>query len=102
VVASGAVERYKKELQQEIPRWTCFRFSDLHHSSAAAELGLMPIRWPDTGVRQFLGAMRTSLSEDLEGAIHCAFCASLMRGKHVRARAAGARGAGARGAGRKR
>src|SRR5947209_13718272 len=89
VVAVGClVERYKKELQEEIPEVDLFLgFSDLHHLvPALAERGLItdPIaRHP--GVREFLGdAPHVRYLKISEGCDHtCAFCAiPLMRGKH--------------------
>ncbi|HVH67690.1 MAG TPA: 30S ribosomal protein S12 methylthiotransferase RimO [Gemmatimonadales bacterium] len=89
VVAVGClVQRYKQELQQEIPEVDLFLgFSDLHHLvPALAERGLItdPVaRHP--GVRQFLGtAAHVRYLKISEGCDHtCAFCAiPLMRGKH--------------------
>ena len=89
VVAVGClVQRYKHELQQEIPEVDLFLgFSDLHHLvPALAERGLIddPVaRHP--GVRQFLGdAPHVRYLKISEGCDHtCAFCAiPLMRGKH--------------------
>ncbi len=89
VVAVGClVQRYKQELQQEIPEVDLFLgFSDLHHLvPALAERGLIddPVaRHP--GVRQFLGdAPHVRYLKISEGCDHtCAFCAiPLMRGKH--------------------
>src|SRR5256886_2171104 len=89
VVAVGClVQRYKQELQQEIPEVDLFLgFSDLHHLvPALAERGLItdPIaRHP--GVREFLGAApHVRYLKISEGCDHtCAFCAiPLMRGKH--------------------
>ena len=89
VVAVGClVQRYKQELQQEIPEVDLFLgFSDLHHLvPALAERGLItdPIaRHP--GVREFLGdAPHVRYLKISEGCDHtCAFCAiPLMRGKH--------------------
>src|SRR5256885_6486864 len=89
VVAVGClVERYKKELQEEIPEVDLFlRFSDLHHLvPALAERGLIedPLA-SHPGVRQFLGdATHVRYLKISEGCDHtCAFCAiPLMRGKH--------------------
>jgi ribosomal protein S12 methylthiotransferase len=89
VVAVGClVQRYKKELQDEIPEVDLFLgFSDLHHLiPELAQRGLIddPIaRHP--GVRQFLGdAPHVRYLKISEGCDHtCAFCAiPLMRGKH--------------------
>ncbi len=89
VVAVGClVERYKKELQQEIPEVDLFLgFSDLHHLvPQLAERGLIadPVA-EHPGVRQFLGdAAHVRYLKISEGCDHtCAFCAiPLMRGKH--------------------
>src|SRR2546422_957019 len=89
VVAVGClVERYKKELQEEIPEVDLFLgFSDLHHLvPALAERGLIedPLA-SHPGVRQFLGdATHVRYLKISEGCDHtCAFCAiPLMRGKH--------------------
>src|SRR5947199_6330906 len=89
VVAVGClVERYKKELQEEIPEVDLFLgFSDLHHLvPALAERGLIedPLA-AHPGVRQFLGGPRhVRYLKISEGCDHtCAFCAiPLMRGKH--------------------
>src|SRR5947209_16865525 len=89
VVAVGClVQRYKQELQREMPEVDLFLgFSDLHHLvPALAERGLItdPIaRHP--GVREFLGdAPHVRYLKISEGCDHtCAFCAiPLMRGKH--------------------
>jgi ribosomal protein S12 methylthiotransferase len=89
VVAVGClVQRYKEELQQEIPEVDLLLgFSDLHHLvPALAARGLIddPVaRHP--GVRQFLGdAPHVRYLKISEGCDHtCAFCAiPLMRGKH--------------------
>lgn len=89
VVAVGClIERYKKDLQREIPELDlCLGFGDLHKLvPALAEMGLIkdPVR-RHPGARQFLG--RDSHMRYLkisEGCDHtCAFCAiPLMRGKH--------------------
>src|SRR5881397_310366 len=89
VVAVGClVERYKQELQQEIPEVDLFLgFSDLHHLvPALAERGLIddPLA-THPGVRQFLAdASHVRYLKISEGCDHtCAFCAiPLMRGKH--------------------
>ena len=89
VVAVGClVQRYKKELQEEIPEVDLFLgFSDLHHLvPALAERGLIddPLA-THPGVRQFLGdASHVRYLKISEGCDHtCAFCAiPLMRGKH--------------------
>jgi ribosomal protein S12 methylthiotransferase len=89
VVAVGClVERYKRELQQEIPEVDLFLgFSDLHHLvPELAERGLIedPLA-AHPGVRQFLGAQpHVRYLKISEGCDHtCAFCAiPLMRGKH--------------------
>lgn len=89
VVAVGClVQRYKQDLQQEIPEVDLFLgFSDLHHLvPALAERGLIadPVaRHP--GVRQLLGGDgHVRYLKISEGCDHtCAFCAiPLMRGKH--------------------
>jgi len=89
VVAVGClVQRYKKELAEEIPEVDLFLgFSDLHHLvPQLAERGLIddPVaRHP--GVRQFLGDQpHVRYLKISEGCDHtCAFCAiPLMRGKH--------------------
>jgi ribosomal protein S12 methylthiotransferase len=89
VVAVGClVQRYKDELQREIPEVDLFLgFSDLHHLvPALAERGLIddPLA-THPGVRQFLGdASHVRYLKISEGCDHtCAFCAiPLMRGKH--------------------
>src|SRR5438445_8465375 len=92
VKAVGAVgclvERYKQELQTEIPEVDLFLgFSDLHHLvPALAERGLIddPVA-AHPGVRQFLGDQaHVRYLKISEGCDHtCAFCAiPLMRGKH--------------------
>ena len=89
VVAVGClVQRYKQELEQEIPEVDLFLgFSDLHHLvPALAERGLIddPLAG-HPGVRQFLGdAPHVRYLKISEGCDHtCAFCAiPLMRGKH--------------------
>src|SRR5207249_3644306 len=89
VVAVGClVQRYKQELQREIPEVDLFLgFSDLHHLvPALAERGLIedPLA-SHPGVRQFLGdATHVRYLKISEGCDHtCAFCAiPLMRGKH--------------------
>src|SRR6266480_4441681 len=89
VVAVGClVQRYKEELQQEIPEVDLFLgFSDLHHLvPALAERGLItdPVA-SHPGVRQFLGdSPHVRYLKISEGCDHtCAFCAiPLMRGKH--------------------
>ena len=89
VVAVGClVQRYKQELEQEIPEVDLFLgFSDLHHLvPALAERGLIddPLT-SHPGVRQFLGdAPHVRYLKISEGCDHsCAFCAiPLMRGKH--------------------
>jgi len=89
VVAVGClVQRYKQELQREIPEVDLFLgFSDLHHLvPELASRGLIadPVaRHP--GVRQFLGdSAHVRYLKISEGCDHtCAFCAiPLMRGKH--------------------
>jgi ribosomal protein S12 methylthiotransferase len=89
VVAVGClIERYKKDLEREIPEVDLFLgFSDLHRLvPALAERGLLddPVaRHP--GVRQFLGdGAHVRYLKISEGCDHtCAFCAiPLMRGKH--------------------
>jgi ribosomal protein S12 methylthiotransferase len=89
VVAVGClVQRYRRELEAEIPEVDLFLgFSDLHRLiPALAERGLIadPVaRHP--GVRQFLGdAPHVRYLKISEGCDHtCAFCAiPLMRGKH--------------------
>src|SRR6058998_3802018 len=89
VVAVGClVQRYKEELQDEIPEVDLFLgFSDLHRLvPALAERGLIddPLA-THPGVRQFLGeATHVRYLKISEGCDHtCAFCAiPLMRGKH--------------------
>src|SRR5438876_11515439 len=89
VVAVGClVQRYKHELQTEIPEVDLFLgFSELHHLvPALAERGLItdPIA-AHPGVRQFLGDQpHVRYLKISEGCDHtCAFCAiPLMRGKH--------------------
>ena len=89
VVAVGClVQRYKQELQQEIPEVDLFLgFSDLHHLvPELAERGLItdPVA-AHPGVRQFLGqAAHVRYLKISEGCDHtCAFCAiPLIRGKH--------------------
>jgi len=89
VVAVGClVQRYKQELQQEIPEVDLFLgFSDLHHLvPELAERGLItdPVAG-HPGVRQFLGqGAHVRYLKISEGCDHtCAFCAiPLMRGKH--------------------
>jgi ribosomal protein S12 methylthiotransferase len=90
VVAVGClVERYKRELEQEIPEVDLFLgFADLHKLvPALAERGLIddPVaRHP--GVRQLVtgDAVHVRYLKISEGCDHtCAFCAiPLMRGKH--------------------
>src|SRR5439155_1019680 len=82
------VERYKRELAQEIPEVDLFLgFSDLHHLvPALPERGLIddPVA-VHPGVRQFLGdQVHVRYLKISEGCDHtCAFCAiPLMRGKH--------------------
>lgn len=89
VVAAGClVQRYKQELQAEIPEVDLFLgFSDLHHLvPELSRRGLIedPIAG-HPGVRQFLGdAPHVRYLKISEGCDHtCAFCAiPLMRGKH--------------------
>ncbi|PYP56325.1 MAG: 30S ribosomal protein S12 methylthiotransferase RimO [Gemmatimonadetes bacterium] len=89
VVAVGClVQRYKEELQREIPEVDLFLgFSDLHHLvPALAQRGLIadPLA-THPGVRQFLGdSTHVRYLKISEGCDHtCAFCAiPLMRGKH--------------------
>jgi ribosomal protein S12 methylthiotransferase len=89
VVAVGClVQRYKQELQREIPEVDLFLgFSDLHHLvPELASRGLIadPVAG-HPGVRQFLGDQRhVRYLKISEGCDHtCAFCAiPLMRGKH--------------------
>jgi ribosomal protein S12 methylthiotransferase len=89
VVAVGClVQRYKKELQAEIPEVDLFLgFSDLHHLiPELAGRGLIPDPVAaHPGVRQFLGDQpHVRYLKISEGCDHtCAFCAiPLMRGKH--------------------
>jgi len=89
VVAVGClVQRYKHELQTEIPEVDLFLgFSDLHHLvPELARRGLIedPVA-SHPGVRQFLGEQpHVRYLKISEGCDHtCAFCAiPLMRGKH--------------------
>ncbi|HET7791287.1 MAG TPA: 30S ribosomal protein S12 methylthiotransferase RimO [Gemmatimonadales bacterium] len=89
VVAVGClVQRYKKELQEEMPEVDLFLgFSDLHHlvpELAARGLITDPVA-AHPGVRQFLGdTPHVRYLKISEGCDHtCAFCAiPLMRGKH--------------------
>ena len=91
VVAVGClVQRYKQELQTEIPECDLFLgFSELHHLvPELAQRGLItdPVA-SHPGVRQFLGGQSGGHVRYLkisEGCDHtCAFCAiPLMRGKH--------------------
>ena len=89
VVAVGClIQRYKKELQAEIPEVDLFLgFSDLHHlvpELAARGLIADPAAG-HPGVRQFLGDQpHVRYLKISEGCDHtCAFCAiPLMRGKH--------------------
>jgi len=89
VVAVGClVQRYKEELQREIPEVDLFLgFSDLHHLvPALAQRGLIadPLA-THPGVRHFLGdSTHVRYLKISEGCDHtCAFCAiPLMRGKH--------------------
>ena len=89
VVAVGClVQRYKQELQREIPEVDLFLgFSDLHHLvPELAQRGLIddPVA-AHPGVRQFLGDQpHVRYLKISEGCDHtCAFCAiPLMRGKH--------------------
>jgi len=89
VVAVGClVQRYKEELQHEIPEVDLFLgFSDLHHLvPELARRGLIadPVA-SHPGVRQFLGDQpHVRYLKISEGCDHtCAFCAiPLMRGKH--------------------
>lgn len=89
VIAVGClIERYRKELAEEIPEVDLFLgFSDLHKLvPALAERGLMKdplVEHP--GVRQYFGQTRhVRYLKISEGCDHtCAFCAiPLMRGKH--------------------
>ena len=89
VVAVGClVQRYKSELQAEMPEVDLFLgFSDLHHlMPELAKRGLItdPVT-AHPGVRQFLGEQpHVRYLKISEGCDHtCAFCAiPLMRGKH--------------------
>ncbi len=89
VVAVGClVQRYKQELEREIPEVDLFLgFSDLHHLvPELARRGLIddPVAH-HPGVRQFLGDQpHVRYLKISEGCDHtCAFCAiPLMRGKH--------------------
>jgi ribosomal protein S12 methylthiotransferase len=89
VVAVGClVQRYKQELQTEIPEVDLFLgFSELHHLvPELARRGLIddPVA-AHPGVRQFLGDQsHVRYLKISEGCDHtCAFCAiPLMRGKH--------------------
>ena len=89
VVAVGClIQRYKQELQQEIPEVDLFLgFSDLHHLiPELAKRGLIadPVA-SHPGVREFLGDQpHVRYLKISEGCDHtCAFCAiPLMRGKH--------------------
>jgi len=89
VVAVGClVQRYKKELQAEMPEVDLFLgFSDLHHLvPELAQRGLIddPVA-SHPGVREFLGDQpHVRYLKISEGCDHtCAFCAiPLMRGKH--------------------
>jgi ribosomal protein S12 methylthiotransferase len=89
VVAVGClVQRYKQELQKEIPEVDLFLgFSELHHLvPELAQRGLIadPVA-EHPGVRQFLGDQsHVRYLKISEGCDHtCAFCAiPLMRGKH--------------------
>ena len=89
VVAVGClVQRYKHELQTEIPEVDLFLgFSELHHLvPELAKRGLIddPVA-AHPGVRQFLGEQsHVRYLKISEGCDHtCAFCAiPLMRGKH--------------------
>ena len=89
VVAVGClVQRYREELQHEIPEVDLFLgFSDLHHLvPELARRGLIvdPVA-SHPGVRQFLGDQpHVRYLKISEGCDHtCAFCAiPLMRGKH--------------------
>ncbi|MGE5804115.1 MAG: 30S ribosomal protein S12 methylthiotransferase RimO [Gemmatimonadota bacterium] len=89
VVAVGClVQRYKHELQTEIPEVDLFLgFSELHHLvPELAQRGLIedPVA-QHPGVRQFLGEQsHVRYLKISEGCDHtCAFCAiPLMRGKH--------------------
>ena len=89
VVAAGClIQRYKQELQAEMPEVDLFLgFSDLHHLvPELARRGLLADPVADhPGVRQFLGdTPHVRYLKISEGCDHtCAFCAiPLMRGKH--------------------
>src|SRR5258705_1098167 len=89
VVAVGClIQRYKQELQQEIPEVDLMLgFSELHHLiPELAKRGLIEDPVADhPGVRQFLGDQpHVRYLKISEGCDHtCAFCAiPLMRGKH--------------------
>ncbi len=88
VVVGCLVQRYKHELQTEIPEIDLFLgFSELHHLiPELAQRGLIadPVA-EHPGVRQFLGDQpHVRYLKISEGCDHtCAFCAiPLMRGKH--------------------
>ena len=88
VVVGCLVQRYKHELQTEIPEVDLFLgFSELHHLvPELAQRGLItdPVA-AHPGVRQFLGLQsHVRYLKISEGCDHtCAFCAiPLMRGKH--------------------
>ncbi len=88
VVVGCLVQRYKAELQEEIPEIDLFLgFSDLHHLvPELASRGLIadPVAG-HPGVRQFLGTeAHVRYLKISEGCDHtCAFCAiPLMRGRH--------------------
>jgi ribosomal protein S12 methylthiotransferase len=89
VVAVGClIQRYKQELEREIPEVDLFLgFSELHHLiPELAQRGLIadPVA-EHPGVRQFLGDQpHVRYLKISEGCDHtCAFCAiPLMRGKH--------------------
>jgi ribosomal protein S12 methylthiotransferase len=89
VVAVGClIQRYKQELQQEIPEVDLFLgFSELHHLiPELAQRGLITDPLAEhPGVREFLGDQpHVRYLKISEGCDHtCAFCAiPLMRGKH--------------------
>jgi ribosomal protein S12 methylthiotransferase len=89
VVAVGClIQRYKQELQQEIPEVDLFLgFSELHHLiPELARRGLIADPLAEhPGVREFLGDQpHVRYLKISEGCDHtCAFCAiPLMRGKH--------------------
>ncbi len=89
VVAVGClIERYRAELEKEIPEVDLFLgFSDLHRLvPALAQRGLLADPVADhPGVRQYLGeGAHVRYLKISEGCDHtCAFCAiPLMRGKH--------------------